>query len=523
MSASANPSEASAVPRPPDARPRPPRPRSPGTALATALALLAACGGGAAPEAPPRTVASAFTTTWWPSSGVKTTEPSPQPLGTTVSALVPDGSVSGYRDFPGALALDGSFSIPGVPAGRYLLRVDRPARAYHRNTLGDLVTMDFTRTELTECQGDAPALERLSGRRASWNTPTTQTATLELSNLAPWSPSDFLWMASPDLSMDTVVTQALIAADATTATVADVPWNTLGGLPDAGAGDVLYAFQRERVALTGATNRLTTRYARLAVPDLSGGAANVAVPLLEAPLSESLPIDLRASAFAALLPELAPAMGDGGLMTVGVGARPHANTYPVVEEQAMRYLLVQASASGGDLNLGAVAYGGFGEAWWRQYRNAGLSFVARLDLPPGTSLSVFGVVGTVEPLPGASAPITPRLGPVAAPRVNGEDAFVSRSVGAPITVSWSAPALGAPSAYVVRVVPALQDFSSEVLRATVYGSRSLRIPDGVLTPGQPYYAVITAVQGPAYLVDRSPYLRGYPSHEADVVTAVFWR
>jgi hypothetical protein len=115
------------------------------------------------------------------------------------------------------------------------------------------------------------------------------------------------------------------------------------------------------------------------------------------------------------------------------------------------------------------------------------------------------------------------LGPPRSPRIEGRDAFQAQTgVGLRPTISWSPPRLGAATAYVVRLYwtgGATAKIASVSL--TVYGVTSVRVPDGLLTPGAQYSSTITSVSAPWDKLDRPPFRSGMPYSTSDCMTAVF--
>jgi hypothetical protein len=125
-----------------------------------------------------------------------------------------------------------------------------------------------------------------------------------------------------------------------------------------------------------------------------------------------------------------------------------------------------------------------------------------------------------------AGPIAPVLSPPKSPRVNGKDAFANQTgTGVQPTISWSPPALGAPTSYVVEILPTALPCSmagqTVGVTATVHGSTSFKVPPGLLQAGLGYRAVITARQAPWDALDVGPFRTGTPLHSAQVVTAMF--
>src|SRR5437763_5364593 len=136
------------------------------------LALLIALPRSCTDETAVRVVHGTFHTTHWTDNGAKTAVNTPAPPGTAVSAMVLEGST--YQFFPGSLAADGTFTIPGVPEGLYFLQVDYGDGPW-----------------LYEMSTSAPDLGLVTASRPDVVYPrSAQSVTLQITNLDPWTGGD---------------------------------------------------------------------------------------------------------------------------------------------------------------------------------------------------------------------------------------------------------------------------------------------------------------------------------------------
>ena len=128
----------------------------------------------------------------------------------------------------------------------------------------------------------------------------------------------------------------------------------------------------------------------------------------------------------------------------------------------------------------------------------------------------------MSPDPG---PVAPALGPPTHPQIEGRDAFVTQGgVGLQPTFTWSPPALGQATSYVVTITnqrqPAIAG-EMRTLSAIVYKARSFKVPPGFLRAGDQYVATITARSAPWDTFDHAPFRQGLPFHSADCMTGFF--
>jgi hypothetical protein len=162
---------------------------------------------------------------------------------------------------------------------------------------------------------------------------------------------------------------------------------------------------------------------------------------------------------------------------------------------------------------------------WSEGLSASIIATAQVQVP-GTphAASAQVRVGVSFPASKASAgPIVPLVGPVQDPRVNGASAFGGLTgVTTTPTLSWKAPALGAPAGYRVRIVPYQIQNGSPVELSSYWSSlvttdTSVTLPPCVLNGGEAYAAIITAISTGVDL-GAHPNRQGAEYHRADLAT-----
>lgn len=485
----------------------------------------------------PRTVRGAFLERVFPVDGAAEPPPSPwpQPPDTSVAALVRDGSAAGYATYPGTVNADGSFAIPGVPPGRYLLAVAQ----------GGAVT-------LTEVSGSSPTQTHYVAQRPGLARATADLPVkLDVSGLGAFTPGgfyrgDYFDIASAEAAVDLRPFQFGNATPAIAAGASrylgTVSWVAGSGLPDAAKGDAVFLVHApiETVG-TGAVEAVlkrSTRYARLTDVTIAqrGGGALVGT-LTTAASTATLGGNVKYTQWSVLRASANPGALDAGF-AIDLFARPWPSVaYPLPDGPAVvlavlgRTPAAVAAGSAPDTDYAGIApslaYGRFLDPVFKEVAQIWQGFDVERALPGVTSLFLPANVWKIAAPPAAGAPIVPDLGPPTAPLVDGLDAFVERTgVGTQPTLSWSAPTLGAPTSFVVRiqqlvaVAGATQLATTGELTATVRGT-SFKIPAGVLGAGSRYVATITAIQAPWDVLDADLGLFGLPWSSADCVTATF--
>ena len=122
--------------------------------------------------------------------------------------------------------------------------------------------------------------------------------------------------------------------------------------------------------------------------------------------------------------------------------------------------------------------------------------------------------GTVQPL----------VGPVGAPKISGQDAFINRmGVGLTPLVAWTAPAVGTPTRYELSLfqlgISAMKTTKTPV--ATIITPEvQVQLPPGLLQPATKYFLLIFAIAEPNRNELR-PFIPTLPSGHAVVLSGIF--
>jgi hypothetical protein len=416
----------------------------------------------------------------------------------TIAALVPNGS-GGYNVFPGTGTSNGTFTVPNVPGGFYLLQLDQRRYLWTKNTVVDAdYNFDFRSGFIF---GDQ-------------NT----TLTFDLTNLHPWQSTDFFELLCPNNS----------AFDLFPGTVGETTFAGtfpyMDSLSDASKGDQDYIIQLITQNLgnypftalgkfiappkftqqQGSDTRIDGRLRTIArshhfEANISG--ADLATQALAANPNATL---LDTSIFLDVYP--------GSLAKGDITSSPDLVIYNFSTGQP-------PITTNGD--LGQVSYGNpFPTKWpflvtytWTAQTNY---FV------PGTDTNIpipTSVTGNTPKLPTSTSPIKPLVGVLNNPSINGGIFFGNRTgVGLTPLLKWSPPRVGVATYYDVWVY---QASSNAVLKARLRTQRrSLVIPPGVLSSGNSYVFLIRSVYIPGLDFAKTPFMYGPTTASADVISGL---
>jgi hypothetical protein len=465
---------------------------------ASAMLLLAACGGRV-------TIARANTSTGTTSGSsgpgevsgtminryfTESAPPQDAPVdlsATTIAAYVSQGGAR--TTFPGVGKADGTFQVPGVPAGPFLLRV---GTAY---ALSEARTLDFG----TEVSGRPDAAQAQTGDEIVGT----------LQNLAPWQENDQLAWVNINgngacYSAGGVVGSTSIAGEA-------CAWS--GAVIDASKGDVLHAYQWS----SGATGYMTiVRHVAFTGVEQQGGVTNVTGTLDDVAPTQSLTADYRRSAFAAQVGAIQPNAKlnkEVLLLETGPGAREALGLYNWTNFGSDAQQLLDFGGHPADLSDVKVSssYGNpFPPSW-------GLVVVAGANtyVAPGGQGLFGSVTVAMSAEEAAKGPIQPIVSPVQNFRIADQDAFGALP-GTTLepSITWDPPALGTPTAYHVAVY-----VDAKPIARVVTSQTSITMPPGVLMAGMQYAVIVTAVVSPIDTTTQ-PFRFGTRLATADAISNV---
>ncbi|MBE2248170.1 MAG: fibronectin type III domain-containing protein [Myxococcus sp.] len=413
-------------------------------------------------------------------NGTTTTAPNNLTTG-VIQALIPNGT--SYTTLNGTGQANGTFIIPNVPQGTFLLRLG--------TTLLETSNRTFT--------FENAQLGRPNATTATVN-PTTMV--VNVSSHVAWAQGqdEFIWV-SPNVGATFYDYETYASTPPTAgATSSSLSVNFNGTLlVDQSAGDQVWLLQN-RFTTDGGVGVGGTIAAAALPPfsQLNGQTTSVSTALQTPPalpgLTQSLNWNLNA--FAALQPSLPPGTNPRGTIVFSAFPSTTPSTLTLVNSW---FSLVTA---GLPPPTTFTLLTPFPSGW----AITGRTFFA-VDTPrtvPGTSgpvalASGLGHYDTLAALTGA--PITPRLGPVTNITLNGTALTTDRTgAGTTLQLAWTAPGLGTPTTYYVIVsrlngAPGAATSVAERFTISVAGT-SLTIPPSILIPGQPYVFEVQAVSSP---------------------------
>jgi hypothetical protein len=483
-------------------------------ALGAFLAVLLAvgCTGDGAPAAT-RAVTGTCVFTFWLDDGPTATLPGCN--GSTVATFGRTGA-GGWTQVDSTSPTADGFSIR-APEGDYLLGVKYASFSY----------WEFFETASSQFDLGANVVGRPDSAA-----PSSQTvATFNLSGLDPWDANDYIELTSSggatfkELVYPTGA--ASLPAGVTSGMVAFDWYGSLSRLPDGSRGDIVYLHQDATLSIPGSglTYQSASRFAQLPATFVmaNGMTQTVDVTLEQVPQTGSLSIDWRTSAFEQYRGDIHPNAGGLAHWLLVDGTPQRLTDKPILQPGTPDLLLMEISPGSPDQNLVDVRYGQFLPESWIEYR--AVYYVATLPVTAPGAASASGVgarIGRYDPLPSPSGPVLPLVTPPRTPRIAGVDAFQDpTAVGSTPTLSWSAPAIGAPTSYTIYIAqPMVGANGATVLRTIAYlttGGTSMTIPTSVLQPGVAYVALITAYVKSPDTSDHAPYHVSYPYAFASAV------
>jgi hypothetical protein len=442
--------------------------------------------GAGSPEAPFDGVKGAYLNSYvWGAS--KATAPPVE--GTSVAALVPQPS-GGYTTIEGSFYEDGTFEIPGVPEGSYLLKIQSDGAAPYFYWTKERVI------ELGYYYANRP------DTRPVTISPTPMV--LEVGGMSPWQETDEIEIFSPGAgSFGFPFFELTPGVTSLGGASFDAFEMYPANLIDGSKGDLLYVTQLVTRDAGGAPY---TSLAKVFTPPPfsmeDGQPTTLSGSFSDVP-QKTLSIDWKRAAFVALAKDVHPWAGlfDSNFSVIAeYGGTSHIT--PTIPPSLLSFY--------GDSETmtdfaGELSYGNPFPSAWGLAATASATFSMHVTLPGADAPKLITGEVYCSTLLGdkASLTLSPSLGPVKDILVNGKPT-ADWLTGAGVTpvVSWSPPATGTAASYRV-MIRRLEPMGTSRFVASLYtGETSIELPGGLLTTGYYYYIRVFANDTPINLTDR---------------------
>ena len=442
--------------------------------------------------------------------------------GTTIVAWspLPDG---GFGNFPGTGDVNGRFHIPAVPSGPYYLRVGS--------------WLIYTTARVLQL-GDE-LLGRANVRLADAGTGLSLTMT----NLAPWTPDDDLQLVSWNAGIGYFSTASQYGP-----ITANAPNPNDTGLTGTQLdfGDVTFplieANQADDFTLAQLSGRTTD--AGIRIQEATRGFSSTTLAMTQGayqPLSGAFTaldqtaatIDLRFGDFTALANSVHPQAVPGtGYFFLDLNPGPLTQRLSAGNPD-----LVAATLPASTPNLVfPVSYGNPYSSKWTPYLYVSASFdlAYSIRLPDGgvstprtesASVIVAQAAGA-----GPIGPIAVQQSPARALTIDGMNATGAALANVSTTpeISWTAPAIGVPTSYGLRIAQLTPSATGGTRRTFLFNLTlpgdltRIRLPPGLLVPRADYFLRLTAYADPAPFDPARPFKSsGFPYASAQLLSSSF--
>lgn len=419
----------------------------------------------------------------------------------TIAAFVP-GRSGGYTQIVGTGTSSGTFSIPNVPYGYYLLQLGG-RYLWTKNTV---VSFDYN------------ASYRSTQTVAGGNT----TLTFGLTNLNPWQTTDFLELVDPSTSAFVLYP----GADGQTTFAGTFPYTNY--LNDSTLGDKTYFLQLATQSVGGYPFLSAARYLSPSFAQVDGADTTVAGPMKAINQTQAFRANINGADIAAV----ALAANPNSTLTTTVIA---LDVYP--GNMAKGDTTATPDLVGYDFNsdvapltvnadLGDVMYGNPFPPSFRLFSVYQYSAQTSYLLPGTTNPTALATwaVGTTPELPTAEAPMRPMVGVVSQPMVSGGDFFANRNgIGYLPTLTWGPPQVGSANVYSVAVYWIINNAGNtqaNLIARLLTQNTSITLPPGIMSAGQTYVFQITSGYRPGVDVAAHPYFLGPINAGADAISGM---
>lgn len=409
-----------------------------------------------------------------------------------IEVLVEDGGT--YRRIPGTGEADGSFAVDDVPQGTYLLKIDDSYFATDARSLD----LGFNRLGRPDA--------------ATVNSPTP--LRLDVQGLDPWQLADRLDLVAPNAgslyySLASGAEPPLPENATAVDTSLDYQRATEPFLIDGGAGDVAYLLHMGFQEGPEPYRALTQVYQAAPFTMVDGDETVLAGSFTDVKRDQSVTIDLRGTTFEAAVGQLTigeVAFEGDPLFTI------YVSPYSIERGGLGSITLGEYYALDLEDHTITMEFGNPFPAGWIPYEHYNVVQGSYVDAEQ--SALGYGILSRGAALGGLSGgPVELGLGPVRQPTVDGEAVAVPIDSSATPILSWDEPMIGTAASYsvTVRRVDAQAGIRGVRVAGFTTTATSLRIPDGVMEPGETYFFEISAVADPTIDAARAPFRRTGPA------------
>lgn len=436
---------------------------------------------------------------------------------TVVAALVPgEGENPIFTEYPGSGSADGTYTIPRVPLGMYYFR------------LGSSYLLTSAR---------APDLGFVTIGRSGGSIADIRPTSLvfTVNNLSPWQANDQFMIVvttgnANDWGSEDRMTNPPVVGS-TDLVGAELDWTlaTSPQLIEGTAGDRLHLIQL--VYGLSTTSQPFVAAHRIFSPAsfdmINGQSTALSGVATEIPLNQSMTVTARLEEFDRHRTAINPNAVARAPWSLRVTGQPLASTHGRITRQpSLLFNFNIDPAMPVALDLGTVSYGNPFPSTWEEVGSITTNYVVSYALPGATeALSEAVIYNHVAAAALPAAAQAPRISPIRELQVNGSDAFIDADgISLTPTLSWSEPALGTPTGYIViahrLTVSAGATRISEAARFYL-ADTTLRIPPEILRTGEYYFFRVVALTRARGDFQDAPFRLTLPSSYAETLSGKF--
>lgn len=421
-----------------------------------------------------------------------------------ISAIYSDYSGT-YHQAQGNGSTAGTFTIPAVPTGYYWLQHGQKNYFYTSTSNIDTGYSWLGRNDVAYSNAGTYLSLNLTGLNAWQSSDRLEWFVSNAGSFAEW------WWPSYPIGSTTMS--------------GNFGFATGTPLSSASSGDQAYISQLSTVDVNGFQLQFLSRVlGPTSVTTLNGGGTSVIGNLVAVPLTSTIRVNIKGSAFFGLQSSVNP-------NAVSTATYAYLSALPGSDKGFLTSsadLIMYENSNGpleNDLDLGDRQFGNPYPSSWGvvlSYEHIfNVSYLAPNATAPVNKQAVVLLYTTT--LPSATSPLTPLVGPVSSPLVQGSNFFNDQySVGTTPTISWSAPTVGTATGYVVVVYQLSADssFNSQVASvASLYTTKtSIKLPPNLLLPGNTYVFDIVAYHRQGIDFETEPYRKSLPEAYAECLS-----